>query len=805
VIYAGDPSRLWKIAGFCSSQTLLKALFASRPLSTLPTSIRPILFAELHNQLFRCAGSRKRHAGLLTLCVAAAWLGAMPVPARAGDLVPPDLRELSAKANLQETWPRLRRWAQSQNDPQWSGWAYFLVGYQEYQAHRHVEATQDLAQAAQSSFPLADYAVFYGASSLSQANQAADAAAALVNFAGRFPHSRLHRNALVLRANTLIDAKQPQRAVEELAAYPETHLRPDLLLLFGRALMQAHQLGESAAAFQEVYYRFPVSPQAESAGGLIKSLRIQLGNHFPAPQDELEGKRPEAFFNAGRYDDALKDYRDLLKAAPSSPLVPIWELGLARCLVRLRRSADALQALFTHFALPELEAQRLALLVQLHAQRADTQGMAQVLEQLETSYATSSAYADALASAGIYYYRQLNWQEAARNYRQLFDRFPQNDHVREDGWRLAWCEYLLNDPQAPEVIEKYLKQFPDSPRAPAALYWLGRIEEEHGALSEARALYALLLSRFIHTYYAAQAAARLEANRGSSPGYNDTGAAPLAASLIPVLAPPLVPAGLACLAASPTEAARPALILQSLGLQNLEEEVLRAALGEDHPSVELRLLLTEAYAADNNVVGALFSGMKIAPAYSQMDFPDLPKEVWDFLFPQAYAKLIDSQARLNNLDPYLVMGLVRQESAFSARALSVANAIGLMQVLPETAARSNRPARTRLAARRLYDPAYNVQVGCAYLAELLKEFGGSVERALAAYNAGENRVKDWDKKYTFRDAGTFMESIPIPATRTYVELVLRDAEIYRRLMSGSWRFATCPAVKSIESPSTPLR
>jgi soluble lytic murein transglycosylase len=94
-----------------------------------------------------------------------------------------------------------------------------------------------------------------------------------------------------------------------------------------------------------------------------------------------------------------------------------------------------------------------------------------------------------------------------------------------------------------------------------------------------------------------------------------------------------------------------------------------------------------------------------------MEFSDLPEEVWDFLYPQAYWKLIQRQARLNKLDPYLVMGLIRQESAFNARALSVANARGLMQVLPETAATAAAPRALRNAARRLYDPNYNVRVG----------------------------------------------------------------------------------------------
>jgi soluble lytic murein transglycosylase len=89
-------------------------------------------------------------------------------------------------------------------------------------------------------------------------------------------------------------------------------------------------------------------------------------------------------------------------------------------------------------------------------------------------------------------------------------------------------------------------------------------------------------------------------------------------------------------------------------------------------------------------------------------------------------------------------------------------------------------------------------VGCAYLATLLKDFDGRTELALAAYNAGDFRVREWTGEYTFRTSGMFLESIPIPATRTYVEQVLRDAEVYRQLIGGSPHFATCHTAHSGE-------
>jgi len=725
--------------------------------------------------------------------------GLVAVPARAVNPPPAALRELAAHATQRDLWPRLRSYARTQTDQEWSGWALFLAGYQEYQAKVYPQAAQDLAEAAQSGFSLADYAEFYQATALRQSSRAADAAAALQDFSTRFPQSHLLVEALTLRSSALVSSEQFQAAIDALKAVPETSKQAALELLLGQAYMQAQQQGDAATAFQNVYYNFPLSAQAKTAGDTLNLLRTQLGASFPEPSDELKMARAEAIFKAGHFDDALKEYGALLTAGPSNSLAQRWLLEQTRCLVRLHHTADASQALLTHYDTPELESQRLTLMVQLHVQQSDAAAIAQDLAQFEASYASSPAYADALSSAGGFYFRQFNWQEAAQTYRKLWDQFPQNDHLRDDGWRLGWSDYLVGDAKTAAVLHTYLMQYPDSSRAPAALYWLGRVEEDQGVIAEARALYALLVNRFAHTYYAPHAAAHLATLRtrpASVTGPNDSAAAPLAASLIPALSPPVIPTGLACSHVVPSDAAKTALILQSLNLPTLEQQFLRDSLDGENPPGDLRVLLAGTYEAQGNAASAMFAAFKIAPTYTQMEFSDLPEEVWGFLFPQTYLKLIQTQAQLNNLDPYLVMGLIREESAYSPKALSVANARGLMQVLPQTAAETMHTSRTRIVGQRLYDPNYNVHVGCAYLAILLKEFNGQPELAMAAYNAGDFRVKDWNKKYTFRDQEVFLESIPISATRIYVEQVLRDAEIYRQLLSDAPHFAQCAQVQA---------
>ncbi len=744
---------------------------------------------------------RKRIAQTLFL-----WTGTIAIlgQASAVDLPPANLRLLAAHATQRETWPQLRVYAESHAGTPWCGWAYFVLGYQEFQAKSYLQGAEDLGQAAKTGLSLDDFAVFYRASALREANRAADAATVLQDFASRFPRSQLRNQVLELRVNALLSSDQPQPAIDLLSVEPSVRTNPALALLLGQADQQGQHLPQAAAAFQNVSYNFPLSNQAKAAEDALTSLRRQLGPAYPEPALEIKTVRADALLKGSRYQDALDAYDDLLKSAPSSPMLVRWQLGQARCLVRLHRTADAMQALANHFVVAEDEAQRWALLVQVHAQQSDTGSMTVDLAALEAAYSTDAAYAEALSTAGSFYYRQFDWKNAAQNYQRLWDLFPQSPLLHDDGWRLGWCDYLLGDAKTAEVIHAYLLKFPDSSHAPAALYWLGRVEEDKGAIAEARTLYALEVKRYAHTYYAPEAAAHLATLRtraGSVAASDDPTAAPLAAALIPVL-PPTNPPDLACAHITPSDAARPALILEALDLPNVEQEFLKATVAGENSSPELRLLLAATYAAQGNAAGGLFGALRTAPSYSQMAFSDLPEEFWNLLYPRAYSKLIETQARLNKLDPYLVMGLIRQESAFSLGALSVANARGLMQVMPQTAAETTR-SRVRTARRLLYDPNYNVRVGCMYLAKLLKEFDGKPEFAMAAYNAGDFRVKDWMKKYTFRDEGVFLESIPISATRAYVEQVLRDAEVYRQLLSGSPRFAQCSRGQSAARLQSP--
>jgi soluble lytic murein transglycosylase len=152
------------------------------------------------------------------------------------------------------------------------------------------------------------------------------------------------------------------------------------------------------------------------------------------------------------------------------------------------------------------------------------------------------------------------------------------------------------------------------------------------------------------------------------------------------------------------------------------------------------------------------------------------------LFPRPYWTDLKKFSAANSLDPFLVASLIRQESEFNPGAVSRADALGLMQLLPGTGKKVARELRVRrFSSDQLLTPNLNLQLGTRYFRTMVNQFGGRVEYALAAYNAGADRVQNWLAQGNFRDPEEFVESIPFTETREYVQAIMRNTAIYKRL------------------------
>jgi soluble lytic murein transglycosylase len=114
--------------------------------------------------------------------------------------------------------------------------------------------------------------------------------------------------------------------------------------------------------------------------------------------------------------------------------------------------------------------------------------------------------------------------------------------------------------------------------------------------------------------------------------------------------------------------------------------------------------------------------------------------------------------------------------------VSRANAVGLMQLLPKTGKLvAHQESLKRYNPSELFTPTVNLQLGTRYFRGMVDKFGGSFEHALAAYNAGSDRVEEWMGQGPYRDSPEFVESIPFTETREYVQAIMRNANVYRQL------------------------
>jgi len=151
------------------------------------------------------------------------------------------------------------------------------------------------------------------------------------------------------------------------------------------------------------------------------------------------------------------------------------------------------------------------------------------------------------------------------------------------------------------------------------------------------------------------------------------------------------------------------------------------------------------------------------------------------VFPWPYRELIEEKARELDLDPYLLAGLIRQESAFTPGAISRAGAYGLMQLMPPTAREVARRIGADWADALLTVADANLHLGATHLAGLLRHYDGRVVPSLAAYNAGGTPVRRWLRSFGGEDPVRFIERVPYTETRGYLRTVLRNRALYKAL------------------------
>jgi soluble lytic murein transglycosylase len=226
-----------------------------------------------------------------------------------------------------------------------------------------------------------------------------------------------------------------------------------------------------------------------------------------------------------------------------------------------------------------------------------------------------------------------------------------------------------------------------------------------------------------------------------------------------------------------------ARLLANAGLNDYIAQEIAADPDSSSWSALAEAQIYASYGETYRAMRALKRGL---PYAATAPIKSIPLVYWRILFPEPWWATIKAESAKNNLDPYLVVSLIRQESEFNPSVISYANAYGLMQLLPSTGkAMAREEGISHFQTFQLLDPEMNIRLGTRFLRQMLDKVGGVQEYALAAYNAGDERVVDWQAAGPYSGIDEFVESIPFTQTREYVEAILRNEEMYKAIDESS--------------------
>jgi soluble lytic murein transglycosylase len=652
--------------------------------------------------------------------------------------------------------------------------AALALGYYDYTRNHFPEARKWLERAAADPL-LADYALYWEAQDDRAAGAIDIALAELKRYRERYPDSAMSDAAVEALAQVALAAGRPDETA--LESYPKTSAKASLVLLRAQArektaIAKGQKPTAAAGDYLDVIYRFPLNEEATIALERIPYLQLTLGEQFPGTPVQTEVARAEVLYDARRWRDVRKAYEELLPKLSGTARERA-SLRVAEAQVQLDGSPQALMSIA--LTDPELDAERIYTLSQVKRSANVETEMFTSIERLVSAYPRSLWAEQALFAAGNFYWASLDREHAVEYYQRLVSTFPAGRFASVAQWRIAWTAYLSRQPDVQTRLEQFLKQYPASTYAVDALYWLGRSSERSGNSPHARTFYLAAVQRFPQTYFGQRAAQRLR----------EIGQEPInPAEFLSVISPaPALQQINGPLPAAAAERWSRAQALRSIAFDSSAEMELRAAYSDTH-APSLLLAAAQAAIGAGHYAEGIITVRQLVPELEARRFEELPDEAWRTAFPLAYGDALRREAQRNHLDPMLVAGLIRQESAFTKDAVSRSDAVGLMQLLPTTGKQLAQRLGVGFARARLFDPEYNLRLGALYLSGLLEQYR-TPEAALAAYNAGENRVAEWTTGQNYEETAEFVESIPFTETRDYVQIVSRNAELYRQIYGRS--------------------
>jgi soluble lytic murein transglycosylase len=653
--------------------------------------------------------------------------------------------------------------------PKEAPYAHLALGIAAYETKDYATAIADLRKAQPHLAPIADYVAYYVAAARVESRDFDGIAEGLRPVYAGEVNSPFAGRGWILQARAMKENSPTDAAKLLRDRYGELP-QPDGDVNLADCYLAAGDQSHAAEIFERVASQYLTGDAATHAAAVLVSLKDSMGATYPQPSPKDRLHHADRLLETRSLRQARSEYHDL--AGELS--------GLERDQARVRlgetdfldgRTATAYPYLRElELADSEADAERLAYLVECTRHLTDDDEMKSALDRLAQHYPHSPWRLKALLSAANRFLLVNRPDEFVPLYRAVYQDFPNAPEAALAHWKVTFQAYLHDDPQAQPLLMEHARNYPTHPTAGAALYFLGRWLERSDDPGAALACFRRLTSAWENHYYSMLARERRPADVAPKLPIGEF----LSTLSIPATAP--VPQATSRPTTVRIERSR---LLRSAGLADIADSELRfGARNGGQPSL---LGMEMAGAADApHTAMHIMKGM--SPEYMSLPFSAAPRKYWETLFPLPFRSDLEQSARQAGVDPFLLAGLIRQESEFDPQALAPANAYGLTQVRPGTGREYARKAGIpRFTNRLLFQPSANLKIGASILRGMLDNNSGQVEQTLASYNAGPSRLVTWLAWNQYREPAEFVESIPFTETRDYVQAVLRNTDVYRRL------------------------
>ncbi|PID57850.1 hypothetical protein CSB45_06425 [candidate division KSB3 bacterium] len=568
-----------------------------------------------------------------------------------------------------------------------------------------------------------------------------------------------------------------------------------ILYPLGEALLALGKTEDAADAFQRFLQGYPAHADAKAARDSLHNIVSSEPELQQVWTEDTLLTYAGTLMSSGLSASAIVQYKRFQADYPDSARFGESELGLATARLRVgnvKEGKRLLEEIARTYASsrPEIAAEAIYILGRQAWYADRNQDAKRRMQHIMTDFRTSAWGDDASYVLGRIYQSKQSFQAAAQCYHSLAARYAESPFVEEALFRAGWSFYLgQNYSKARRLFREATETFPAGTYSDAGHFWLGKSLEAAQEPEAAAEAYRSVVHKFSGSYYAVLANTRLQALTGRiSIRQGAQGIVPafdtVLADLRSHVSRKLYEEVLAH--------SRKAFALHRFELSSYAEGEIEwiAKLLEKHnaPAGDRRWealrLYFEArlYQEIDEYLPAIRAGFRINNLARKGMLADFPYTVEFLQFPLRYQELIRKYAAKRRLDPYLVAGLIRQESAYAANAISRAGARGLMQIMPATGTRVARwLGLTQYSTAKLFDPEVNIAIGTAYLARMIEEFDGNLFRAVAAYNAGPRVTNKWWTAENADQEEEVVENISYTETRNYVKYVLRNSEQYRRL------------------------